>query len=491
MNMKSVPKFRLLILMTIVLSKNLSAQTGSCGFSNAGVKINYTTLQANGNCLVNIDLSFDIIANNGQKFIYLHLWPSSVYPSGYVFAVSNPPDYNLSGGNHILQNAVATVCIDNSGATPVLISSYVVDPSAPVNYSGMGVSVLTNGSLKTFTITNLSLLLPGGCAIVQSISGIVWATQAASGGNVQCATTNFDFIANDPTPVGLISCAIPRSYKVSISTLSATQLSGTYDVYRDNGDGVYNPATDLLVKNDEPWTALSGTPYVSLMYTYAGNNVLPTSGYALFIVASTTGYTNTAMKTILPTSCSPTLPVSLIAFLASINNNIVMLNWKTIEENNFRHYEIERSTDAAIFQTVGIYFGRGALNTSADYQFSENLSSINGVTFYYRIKMVDNDGNYKYSNVLAVKKTVSKNNFSVYPNPVSDGNLFLDIHSDVRKTIQVLVYNMAGKLVYSNPRILQTGSNAVYLNLSRLSNGVYTIHAGSNDFLPVKIVVSK
>jgi len=479
-----------LIFIIFLFAKQLAAQTGSCGFSNAGVRLNYYSSQANGNCLVNIDLSFDIIANNGQKYIYLHLWPTSLYPTGYVFAVSNPPDYSLPGGNHILQTAVATVCIDNSGATPVLLSSYVVDPAAPVQYAGMTVSTITNGSQTTFIITNLTLTLPGGCAIVQSISGIVWATQAASGGNVQCATVNFNFIANDPTPLGWISCSIPRTYKVSISTLNAAQLSGTYDVYRDNGDGVFNPATELLVKNDEPWTAVNGTPYASTWFTYPGNNVLPTSGYSLFIIVSATGYPNTTMKTISPASCYP-LPLTLLEFQGSINNNITKLNWSATEENNFNRYEIERSTDGSGFQTVGIHFGRGSLTTTEDYQFSENVSALTAFKFYYRLKMVDNDEKYRYSNVLALRKTMGKNDFSVYPNPVSDGNLVLRINSDLRKTILVKVYDMTGKLVYSNHQIILAGSNAVTLNISRLSNGVYTIQAGNNDFLPAKIIVNK
>jgi hypothetical protein len=265
------------------------------------------------------------------------------------------------------------------------------------NYCGSG------STPDLVTITGVQVSVPGGCGNIVSITGDVWSTQSQSQNNVQCSNKGIVFTANDPTPTGFLFCSLPRQYSVTISTLSAITLSGTYNVYRDNGDGAFNSATDFLLPTatNVPWSAVSGTTYQSGQQSYAGNNVGPTANRALWIEVSTTGLANKTFAFI-ANGCI-TLPVNFKSFTAARNHSNVLLKWETASEQNSNGFAIERNIRGTWEQIAFVPSqAQGGNSNSLLSYFYSDLNNVNGIS-QYRVRQVDLDAKSTYSEIRAVR----------------------------------------------------------------------------------------
>ena len=95
------------------------------------------------------------------------------------------------------------------------------------------------------------------------------------------------------------------------------------------------------------------------------------------------------------------VPVELTSFTATSNGKEVILNWSTATELNNQGFEIERSEDNISFNTIGFVPGFGTTTEPKSYSYSDQ--SVNSGTNYYRLKQVDYDGSYEYSDVVEVE----------------------------------------------------------------------------------------
>ncbi|MFY7965851.1 MAG: T9SS type A sorting domain-containing protein, partial [Chitinophagaceae bacterium] len=113
---------------------------------------------------------------------------------------------------------------------------------------------------------------------------------------------------------------------------------------------------------------------------------------------------------------------------------------------------------------------------------------IRGRRVYYRIKKVDNDGKYSYSDVFTIH-TQLNTKFSVYPNPIKD-NLTLQLSSNSNKKLQLTITDLAGRtLLQTN---VTSNNGFINANVNSLTNGVYFVNLNVEDeILTAKIVVEK
>jgi|GEM_PF-3048192 hypothetical protein len=110
------------------------------------------------------------------------------------------------------------------------------------------------------------------------------------------------------------------------------------------------------------------------------------------------------------------LPVELVSFLAKKSKNTINLKWQTASEINNDRFEIQRSYDANRFESIGRVDGESSSHRLVDYSFLDNapLSGIN----YYRLKQVDIDGAFAYSDVVSVK--MDNTNIHITPTSTYD-----------------------------------------------------------------------
>ena len=173
-----------------------------------------------------------------------------------------------------------------------------------------------------------------------------------------------------------------------------------------------------------------------------------------------------------------TLPVTLLNFSAAYRNGVTVLNWETENEVNFSHYEVERKTESgADYIIVDSKQANGNAGRSA-YSSSDNISSLTDAVVYYRLRMVDVDGKFKYSNVIMVrkeKKTIT--GISLSPNPViSTANATVRFEAASNAVVNLRVMDMAGRQVLAQQNNVTGGTNSIQVNnLNRLQPGLYII----------------
>lgn len=178
-----------------------------------------------------------------------------------------------------------------------------------------------------------------------------------------------------------------------------------------------------------------------------------------------------------------TLPVKLLGFTGSYRNNSTVLSWETENEINFDHYEIERSSNNRDFIVVGTEMAKEG-NSKLSYQFADNLAASADNVFYYRLRMVDIDGKYKYSNVIMVRRDQhGMSGMIISPNPVmNQGVVTIRLSSATRKSIEIRVIDNTGKLVLKQQNQLSEGINSIsFNNQSRLQSGIYTVQVVADD----------
>lgn len=146
------------------------------------------------------------------------------------------------------------------------------------------------------------------------------------------------------------------------------------------------------------------------------------------------------------TNSTSLLPVELLSFEAMKEGALVRLDWKTATQLNNDYFDVQRSADGFIFETIGIVEGAGNYDGQLSYEFYDK-NPLKGVN-YYRIKIVDFDNATDYSKIIALIFN-RESDINVFPNPVSKGQM-LNIVSE-EPISAVKIYNSLGQmLIYEN-----------------------------------------
>ncbi len=163
------------------------------------------------------------------------------------------------------------------------------------------------------------------------------------------------------------------------------------------------------------------------------------------------------------------LPVSLLSFTATKANAVSILNWEIETAINFAKFGIERGADAVSFVTIGTTPGTSA----TQYAFTDNFP-LKGNN-YYRLKLKDTDGSFKYTAVRVINFDEAQQTIKVFPNPATSYiNLTLSAEM-LKENLVINVVNVAGQVVL-HQRIPANGSAIIRLGLTLLPASTYYIH---------------
>ncbi len=172
-------------------------------------------------------------------------------------------------------------------------------------------------------------------------------------------------------------------------------------------------------------------------------------------------------------SAGPT-PVVLSSFNAERGGkNVVNVTWKTEQELNSSRYEIQRSFNNIDFETVGIVASHNSNTSIAQYySFTDQSNNIDQTSFY-RLKMIDLDNSFAYSDVKTVKGSGFKSEISMFPNPAS-GNQTITI-SNLSEPSSIRIFDYSGRLIQQ----LSATNNSVQIN--SLQKGNYFINVTGKE----------
>ncbi|KAA0990400.1 choice-of-anchor A family protein [Dyadobacter aurulentus] len=158
-----------------------------------------------------------------------------------------------------------------------------------------------------------------------------------------------------------------------------------------------------------------------------------------------------------------TLPVSLAKFTASKEGQSVNLNWTTTSETNSSHFDIEHSVNGKSWNRIGTVSSHQESSQSRHYSFTDQ-SPVDGENLY-RLKMVDLDETFAYSNIESIKiKTGSA--ITLFPNPTAD-RILVSNSADIK---QVTIVDFFGRNVYKAVKITSEG-----IDCKNLASGMYVV----------------
>lgn len=233
--------------------------------------------------------------------------------------------------------------------------------------------------------------------------------------------------------------------------------------------GITNDSIKLFVLSSVP----SIEPSNPTTFTLGGTNADVSTISRIFIrqgsatAAPTLNLGNIRVNTLWTNTA---LPVELIHFSVESFETKNMISWSTAWELNNQGFEIQRSSDAVNFETLDFIKGTGNSNTIQSYiYFDKSPQKVN----YYRLKQIDFNGKFEYSNIISSESQIEE--VVVYPNPF-DTELTLS-----ESVTNAKLYNSKGELVLEGNK----------LDVNQISTGVYYLHLYDDNSVTIKKVFKK
>lgn len=415
------------------------------------------------------------ILNAGEFVIYngnaTTVSLSSLLPgTTYYFEIF---DYNATGScdqNYLTSssptdNEPTIVCVDPE------LTAILVDACGGAVEGINEFFTFSNGNTD-FGIDSLSVDYPfnGPYCNTTCTSGFVTNPTFVASLNTTAGCAGL-FVEADPIPAGakaIVFTGASPTYAFDFAGLCGT--GPYYAIFTDNASTGGRFANYNATCAGRTLTVDFGPSYTDVV-TYDRCLLSNTDGdYVSFAADGTPTYSNDG--------CTPTatLPIELLNFSGYGNNSTNFLEWSTSTEINNDYFDVERSKDGSQFDVIGMVYGNGTTTIQQDYSFVDESSNKN--LNYYRLKQFDFNGNYSYSNTIAIKSGLEE--FSIW----HANNLLHISSSNKNKEIsQINIYNTLGQLVYSSNE-----KNNSLIKTNGFQQGIYLVHVKTENSTIIKKV---
>ncbi len=191
-------------------------------------------------------------------------------------------------------------------------------------------------------------------------------------------------------------------------------------------------------------------------------------------------------------SAGSPLPLNLLSFTGRLNGNAIQLDWSTSAEKNVDYFIIERSSNGVDFGSIANVAATGNNSTGTNnYSYTDAKGSVS--TYYYRLKMVDKDGTFTYSDIVVINN-INNNGYivQVTPNPFQSQVLInVTAPQDARLTIELM--DMSGKKLMTQSATVSQGNNTITVSqLANFAHGTYLLHLYNNNInQTIKLIKTK
>jgi hypothetical protein len=185
------------------------------------------------------------------------------------------------------------------------------------------------------------------------------------------------------------------------------------------------------------------------------------------------------------------LPVELVSLSANAVDDKVHLNWLVVSESNNFGFDVERSTDNINYEKIGFVEGQGNINTSVSYTYID--SNVKPGTYYYRLKQVDRDGGFIYSESIEVI-VFAPRRFALYQNYPNPFNSSTQIRYQLSKAchVKLQVLNVLGREIC---RLVDKNQEAGHFTINwngiddygrDIASGTYIFRLIAGEFVDMK-----
>lgn len=189
-------------------------------------------------------------------------------------------------------------------------------------------------------------------------------------------------------------------------------------------------------------------------------------------------------------NCCPStpLPVELVSFHATCENNYVILNWTTVSEINNDYFTVEKSFDGINYEKVAEVDGNENSNSLINYEWIDHGSIYRDV--YYRLIQTDHNGVSEYFDPISLINQCENNNqLTILNNPLQSILTISYMGYENYESLQVLVMDMKGNVLQTHSSVSMEGKNIFMYDIEGLRSGIYLVNVSSkNTYLQQKFV---
>ena len=278
---------------------------------------------------------------------------------------------------------------------------------------------------------------------------------------------------------GSTSASVPPVYTDSIYQAGTTYLIvAAYEII----DGATNDLVKLWVNPD-----LSGPAPMALITIDDPTNAdISVGSYAFRQGGSASGPYLKLDGLRIFTIWDDVVPVELTSFTAASTGNAVTLNWSTASEVNNSGFEVERRNSSSGWTSLGFVQGNGTTTEAKQYSFIDN--NVSAGNYSYRLKQIDFDGTFEYSNSVEVEvSTPSVYELAQnYPNPFNPSTS-IKFNIPEAGNVKLIVYNLLGQEVNTLVNEFKSaGSYTINFDATNLTSGVYLYKIEANGFVQTR-----
>ncbi|MFP5039847.1 SBBP repeat-containing protein [Parasediminibacterium sp. JCM 36343] len=406
--------------------------------------------------------------------------------AGALQIVAGTPIKNVKGSYASGYNSGYTLKLDNNLKTQWIKPNWGSANSVP---TGIAVDSLDNVYVGG-TYSDSVQIGTGKLNAGQSATNIFYAKFNASG-TFQWAKNYGDFgtygydayrLAYDKANDKLWATIHTNNYPVTFSGIDITHYLAICEVNKANGaiTTIIQNTTDPDVKATglAVWkknvavvgSYVTGFPGVDTTVTILGLHVPisynePEDGFIFEFTDTTT-----------------LLPVDIVSVKAYPKATVVSIEWSVQNEINIDHYEVEKSNDGIAFGEINSI---KAFNTANAFTYTSiDANPFDGAT-YYRIKIVSKEGNLKYTPIVVVNASKAASVVRAYPNPITHGNLYLQLSNMEKGNYSLQLFNTLGQSILTQAIVHEGGSSNRNIVLpGKLTSGNYFLQVkGGSGFV--------
>jgi hypothetical protein len=419
------------------------------------------------------------------------------------------PEVILAGSTSIeaTYQLYLTSGIITTGSNEVYVSN-IFNGAIIFQPSNASANSWINGNLRRkLTIGNYDF--PVGTSVTASAAGYeLISLNFSSNSNVDNLLVSFTIdnsssSSNEPYSVIVNSTPITdrlnagwwtiRPYDAALGLVGLPNCS--YDIFlneRGHTNSQLNPQEYAVIKRDASYCY----DMCATAWTQCGvhNNFTQTEAGGT-AHAERSGYTCNSFSDWSIGFAPVILPIELTTFDVTSSDDDAILTWLTAAEYNSDFFAVERSTDGINFGEIGRVTAAGQSSLMRNYSFIDySISELAVTKIYYRLRMVDLDQSYKYSEVRLVDLNGSMEHdvIVVYPNPFTDNaNILWNAFADASAAIQLV--DVAGRVIVEKHFEISQGANVISpFEIHSLAAGVYFLHIISGrEVLCQKLVKEK
>lgn len=291
------------------------------------------------------------------------------------------------------------------------------------------------------------------------------------------------FDANDTIPTNIATNTIDAFAPTSHITAITSPAPNTVTLHwtgADDTNGCGIAYYTIYVSTDHiNYTVL--VPRISSTDTTI--TLPPDSSYCFFVLA-TDRVGNKELLRQGEIQCGTTgpLPVTWLYFRGSTVAKDNILDWSTASEQNSKQFDVERSLNGSSFSRIGVVNAVGNSSQTSTYQYKDlNIDKLNSSVMFYRLKQIDINGKFNYSNIIRLNYNAKQNVPTVvYPNPTPGSVTILCGDKSLVGTFAVL-YDINGRML-ENIKITATTQE---VHLDQYVNGTYVIKLSNNEVLKI------